>query len=60
MVDQCMASGFFKSRENAERYVLKNCIPEPEPEFEVGEEVFKSKPSYTFDDIDLGGFKPRG
>ena len=60
LVEQCMKSGFFKSKETAERYVLKNCQPEPEPEFGIEEEVFNPKPSYTFDDIDLGGFKPRG
>lgn len=40
LVDQCMNSGFFKTREAAERYVLEYCMPKPEPVFEPGEEVF--------------------
>lgn len=60
LVEQCMKSGFFRTREAAEKYVLENCMPKPEPKFDAGEKVFDPKPSYTFDDIDLGGFKPRG
>lgn len=62
LVDQCMNSGFFKSRDKAENYVLEYCMPKPEPKFEIGKEVFTEdeKPVYTFDNLNLGGFKPRG
>lgn len=40
LVEQCIKSGFFKSRENAERYVLKNCQPEEEIVYVDGEDVF--------------------
>ncbi len=40
LVNQCMASGFFKTRENAERYVLQNCQPKEEIVYSNGEDVF--------------------
>lgn len=43
LVEQCMKSGFFKTKEAAEKYVLENCMPKPEPEFKEGEEVFKNE-----------------
>ena len=43
LVEQCMKSGFFRTREAAEKYVLENCMPKPEPKFEEGEEVFENK-----------------
>lgn len=40
LVDQCMNSGFFKTREAAERYVLQNCMPKEEIIYSNGEDVF--------------------
>ena len=40
LVKKCMDSGWFKTEENARRYVMQNCIPKPEPEYPQ-EEVFK-------------------
>ena len=41
LVKQCMDSGWFKTEENARRYVMQNCIPKPEPEYPQ-EDVFES------------------
>lgn len=41
LVKQCMDSGWFKTEENARRYVMQNCIPKSEPEYPQ-EDVFES------------------